>query len=222
MTGCTAGEIVGVETPAVGLMLTLYSQQISGNSYKPRLLLALLKIPFRIVDMDTYGGGTRTPDFLAKNPIGRVPLVAFDDGRHLAESNAILLHFAEGTKYLPANSYDRAKAYEWLFFEQYEHEPAIAVRRSLLTARERAHWKTPERLAQTLEKGNAALSVMERRLSKADWLAGNAYSVADIALFAYTHCAGEGGYDLSAFPGVEAWLKRVASQPGHVTIDWRP
>ncbi len=203
-------------------MLTLYSQQISGNSYKPRLLLALLKIPFRIVDVDTYDGTTRTPEFLAKNPIGRVPLVEFEDGRRLAESNAILLHFAEGTRYLPADSYDRAKAYEWLFFEQYEHEPTIAVRRSLLTAPERAHLRTPERLTQTLEKGNAALSVMEKRLSQADWLAGNACSVADIALYAYTHCAGEGGYDLSAFPGIEDWTKRVASQPGHVPIEWRP
>ena len=205
-----------------GLMLTLYSQQVSGNSYKPRLLFALLKIPFRVVDMNTYDGSTRKPEYLAKNPIGRTPLVEFEDGRRLAESDAILLHFAEGTKYLPADSYDRAKAYEWLFFEQYEHEPSIAVRRSIMTAPERAHLKTPERLAQTLEKGNAALSVMEKRLSEADWLAGDAYSVADIALYAYTHCADEGGYELSAFPGVTTWLKRVASQPGHVPIDWRP
>jgi glutathione S-transferase len=203
-------------------MLTLYSQQISGNSYKPRLLFALLKIPFRIVDVNTYDGTTRKPDYLAKNPIGRAPLVEFEDGRHLAESNAILLHFAEGTKFLPADSFDRAKAYEWLFFEQYEHEPAIAVRRSITTTPERAHLKTPERLAQTLEKGNAALGIMEKRLSRADWLAGRSYSVADISLFAYTHCAGEGGFDLSAFPGVTAWLKRVAGQPGHVPIEWRP
>jgi glutathione S-transferase len=203
-------------------MLTLYSQQISGNSYKPRLLFALLKISFRVVEMNTYDGSTRKSDYLAKNPIGRTPLVEFEDGRRLAESNAILLHFAQGTKYLPADSYDRAKAYEWLFFEQYDHEPSIAVRRSIMTAPERAHLKTPERLQQTLEKGNAALAVMEKRLSHADWLAGDAYSVADIALYAYTHCAGEGGYELSAFPGVAAWVKRVASQPGHVPIDWRP
>jgi len=203
-------------------MLTLYSQQVSGNSYKARLLFALLKIPFRIVEMNTYDGSTRKPDYMAKNPIGRTPLVEFEDGRFLAESNAILLHFAEGTKYLPADSYDRAKAYEWLFFEQYEHEPSIAVRRSISTTPERAHLKTPERLAQTLEKGNAALGVMEKRLSKADWLTGNAYSVADISLYAYTHCAEEGGFDLNAFPGVLAWVKRVAAQPRHVTIDWRP
>jgi len=203
-------------------MLTLYSQQISGNSYKPRLLFALLKIPFRIVEVNTYNGTTRMPAFLEKNPIGRVPLIAFDDGRLLAESGAILLHFAEGTEYLPADPFDRAKAYEWMFFEQYEHEPTIAVRRSIMTAPERAHLRTPERLAETLEKGNAALAVMERRLAQADWLAGESYSVADIALYAYTHVAEEGGFDLSAYPGVEAWLARVASQPGHVPIEWRP
>jgi glutathione S-transferase len=203
-------------------MLTLYSQQVSGNSYKPRLLLALLGIPFRLVEVNTYDGTTRKPDFLAMNPIGRVPLVAFDDGRLLAESNAILLHFAEGTRFSPPDPFDRAKAYEWLFFEQYEHEPAIAVRRSIMTAPERAHLKTPERLAETLRKGNAALAVMERRLAGADWLAGSACSFADISLYAYTHVAEEGGFDLSAYPGISAWMERVASQPGHVPIDWRP
>lgn len=203
-------------------MLTLYSQQVSGNAYKPRLLLALLGIPFELVEMNTYDGSTRKPEYLAKNPIGRVPLLEFEDGRRLAESNAILLHLAEGTRYLPDDAYDRAKAYEWLFFEQYVHEPAIAVRRSILTAPQRAHLRTPERLADLLEKGNAALAIMEQRLSKADWLAGGSYSVADVALYAYTHVAEEGGYDLGAYPGITAWLARVASQPGHVPIDWRP
>jgi glutathione S-transferase len=203
-------------------MLTLYSQQASGNAYKPRLLMALLGIPFRVVDMNTYDGSTRKPPFIEKNPIGKVPLLEFDDGRRLAESNAILLHLAEGTSYLPAEKFDRAKACEWLFFEQYSHEPAIAVRRSILTAPERAHMRTPERLAQLLESGNRALAVMEGRLAKADWLAGDAYSIADIALYAYTHVAGEGGYDLGPYPGIRAWLDRVAAQPGHVPIDWRP
>ncbi len=203
-------------------MLTLYSQQASGNAYKPRLLMALLGIPFRLVEINTYDGSTRKPEFLAKNPVGKVPLLEFDDGRRLAESNAILLHLAEGTRYLPADAFDRAKAYEWLFFEQYVHEPAIAVRRSILTAPERAHLRAPERLAQLLEAGNNALAVMEQRLSQADWLAGGGYSVADMALYAYTHVAEEGGYDLSAYPGIRAWLKRVASQPGHVPIEWSP
>lgn len=203
-------------------MLTLYSQQVSGNAYKPRLLMALLGLPFHLVEIDTYGGATRTPDYLAKNPIGRVPLLEFEDGRRLAESNAILLHLAEGTRFLPADAFDRAKAYEWLFFEQYEHEPTIAVRRSIMTAPSRAHLRTPDRLGPLLDKGNAALAVMEQRLSKADWLAGDACSVADIALYAYTHVAGEGGYDLAAYPGISAWIARMASQPGHVTIDWMP
>jgi glutathione S-transferase len=203
-------------------MLTLYSQQMSGNAYKPRLLMALLGIPFRIVEVNTYDGSTRRPEFLAKNPIGKVPLLELEDGRRLAESNAILLHLAEGTPHLPADAFERAKAYEWLFFEQYSHEPAIAVRRSILTAPERAAERTPERLTKLLEAGDRALAVMEQRLARAEWLVGSAYSVADIALYAYTHCAEEGGFDLSVYPGVEAWLARVAAQPGHVPIGWRP
>jgi len=203
-------------------MLTLYSQQGSGNCYKPRLLMALLGMPFRIVEVNTYDGSTRGADFLGKNPIGKVPLLEFEDGRRLAESNAILLHLAEGTKFLPANSFTRAKAYEWLFFEQYSHEPAIAVRRSILTAPERAAQRTPERLAALLEAGKCALGVMEQRLAGSDWLAGDAYSVADIALYAYTHNAEEGGYDLARYPGIAGWIKRVAAQRSHVPIEWRP
>ena len=203
-------------------MLTLYSQQLSGNAYKPRLLMALLGIPFRIVDVNTYDGSTRQPDFLAKNPIGKVPLLEFEDGRRLAESNAMLLHLAENSKYLPGDSFARAKAYEWLFFEQYTHEPSIAVRRSILTAPERAAQRTPERLAALLDAGDHALGVMERRLSGASWLAGESYSVADMALYAYTHVAGEGGFELTRYPGIERWLARVAAQPGHVPLDWRP
>ena len=203
-------------------MITLYSQQASGNAYKPRLLMALLGIPFRIVDVNTYDGSTRKPEFLAKNPIGKVPLLEFDDGRRLAESNAMLLHLAEGTRYLPEEKFDRAKVYEWLFFEQYSHETAIAVRRSILTAPERAHQRTPERLQQLLDAGNHALRVMERRLASADWLVAGACSVADIALYAYTHVAEEGGFDLTLYPGIRAWIERVAAQPGHVPIGWRP
>src|SRR5688572_10404222 len=184
--------------------------------------MALIGMPFRIVEVNTYDGSTRKPDFLAKNPIGKVPLIEFEDGRRLAESNAMLLHLAEGTRYLPDDAFDRAKVYEWLFFEQYSHETAIAVRRSILTAPERAHLRVPERLDPLLEAGNRALAVMERRLSAADWLAGQGYSVADIALYAYTHTADEGGYDLGAYPGIQRWLKRVAAEPGHVPLEWRP
>jgi glutathione S-transferase len=203
-------------------MLTLYSQQDSGNCYKVRLLLAQLGRPFRIVDVNANDGSTRRPAFLAKNPIGKVPLLEFDDGRRLAESNAILLYLAEGTPFLPGEPFERAKAYEWLFFEQYSHEPAIAVRRSLIIHPERAGEADAARLARLLEAGEWALSVMERRLGEAEWLAGSAYSVADIALYAYTHVAGEGGFDLAGYPAVEAWLARVAAQPSHLPITWRP
>ena len=204
------------------MTLTLYSQQNSGNCYKPRLLLAHLGRAFRIVEVDSNDGSTRGVEFLARNPIGKVPLLELEDGRALAESNAMLLHLAEGTRYLPADRYDRAKAYEWMFFEQYSHEPYIAVRRAFAIYPQRAAQATPERMASLLEDGNRALSVMEQRLAGADWLAGDGFSVADIALYAYTHVADQGGFDMAGYPGIRAWLSRVALQPGHVTIDWRP
>lgn len=200
-------------------MITLYQQHDSGNCYKVRLVLSHLGQPFRTVAVSSFDGSTRRPEFLARNPIGKVPTVELDDGRFLAESNAILLHFAEGTPLLPVDRYDRAKAHEWLFFEQYSHEPAIAVRRALSVYPERRAEATPERMAQLLEAGNRALGVMERRLSTADWLAGSAFSVADISLYAYTHMAAEAGYDLTAFPAIRRWLERVAGQPRHVRID---
>ncbi len=200
-------------------MITLYEQHSSGNCYKVRLLLTQLKRPFRTVEVSARDGSTRTPEYLARNPIGKVPALELDDGRFLAESNAMLLHFAEGTRFLPTDPYDRAKTYEWLFFEQYSHEPAIAVLRALRIYEERRHLATPERVAQLTEAGNRALAVMERRLAGADWLAGNAYSIADIALYAYTHTAEEGGLSLAPYPGIGKWLARVAVQPGHITLD---
>ena len=200
-------------------MITLFEQHTSGNCYKVRLLLSHLGRPFRPVEISARDGSTRQPAFLARNPIGKVPTVEFEDGRFLAESNAILLHFAEGTAFLPADAYGRAKTYEWLFFEQYVHEPAIAVRRALITYHERGAAATPERLAQLLEAGNRALVVMETRLATADWLAGCAPSIADIALYAYTHTADEGGYSLDPYPGVRDWLSRIARMPGHVTME---
>jgi glutathione S-transferase len=203
-------------------MLTLYSYQDSGNSYKPRLLLAHLQRPFRLVDTSSRDGSTRTPEFLTRNANGKVPLLELEDGRHLAESNAILLYLADGTTFLPADAYERAKVHEWLFFEQYDHEPTIAVRRALMTYPERADKATPERMAALLDGGNRALGVMEARLSEHDWLAGDRFSVADISLYGYTHDAHVGGFDLTRYPGVAAWVKRVASQPGHVGMEWRP
>jgi glutathione S-transferase len=200
-------------------MLTLYQQHDSGNCYKVRLVLSHLQLRFRAVAVSSTDGETRRPEFLARNRIGKLPTIELADGRFLAESNAILLHFAEGTALLPADPYDRAKAYEWLFFEQYSHEPAIAVRRALSVYPERRADATEARMAQLLEAGNRALAVLEHRLRSADWVAGGAFSVADISLYAYTHMAGAGGYDLAAFPGIGRWLARVAARPGHITIE---
>lgn len=202
--------------------MKLYGMTDSGNCYKPRLLLAKLGLAFEHVEVSSRNGATRAADYLAKNPNGMVPLLELDDGRLLAESNAILLYLAEGTQLLPSDRYLRALAYQWLFFEQYSHEPYIAVRKALLTYPERAALATPERLALTLERGNKALGVMEKQLSTQAFFAGGAMSVADIALYAYTNDAGEGGFDLSAYPAVSAWLARVRAEPGHVPIEWKP
>ncbi|MBS9476807.1 glutathione S-transferase family protein [Ancylobacter radicis] len=199
-------------------MITLYDVPDSGNSYKVRLAAAHLGVTLNRVTMSARDGSAGRPDFLAKNPIGKLPTVELEDGRFLAESNAIMLYLAEGSPLVPADRYERAKMYEWMFFEQYSHEPALAVRRALFIYEERAHLATPERLAQLLDAGNRALGVMETRLAGADWLAGNAFSVADIALYAYTHTAEEGGYDLAGFPGVQAWLARVVALPDHIGL----
>ena len=202
---------------------TLYSMQDSGNSYKPRLLLHLLGLPFRLVDVAGGTGATKTPEFLALNPNGRLPLLILPDGRRLSESNAMLLYLAEGTRYLPADRYERAVVNQWLFFEQYDHEPQIAVARAWQhTYPDRKAKVTPEMIAGWQQKGGHALGVMETRLAGNDWLAGNAYSVADIALYAYTHVAHEGGFDLGRYPGISRWIARVAAAPGHVPLEWRP
>lgn len=203
-------------------MITIYGMVDSGNCYKPRLLMAKLGRTFRHVEVSPYDGGTRTDAFIAKNPNAMVPLLEFDDGRLLAESNAMLLHLGEGTRLVPQDAYVRALAYQWLFFEQYSHEPYIAVRRALLTFPNRKKDATPERLQQTLDRGVKALGVMEKRLAEAPFFAGGEMSVADIALYAYTHVADEGGFDLSAYPAVTAWIGRVEKDPGHVPMDWLP
>jgi len=199
--------------------MKLYGMTDSGNCYKPRLLLEKLGIPFEHVETNSRDGTTRQPAFLAKNPNGKVPLLELDDGRLIWESNAILLYLAEGTPYLPEDRYERALVHQWLFFEQYSHEPYVAVRRALVKYPERAALATPERMAATLEGGNRALGVMERQLSQTPFLVGGALTVADIALYAYTHDADVGGFDLSRFPSVSAWLARVAREPGHVPLD---
>lgn len=203
-------------------MPRLYGMIDSGNCYKPRLLMAKLGLPFTHVEVSSRTGATRTPDYKARNPNAMVPLLELDDGRAIAESNAILLYLAEGTRFLPSDRYERALAYQWLFFEQYSHEPYIAVRKALLTFPERAADATPERLALTLERGNKALSVMDGHLSTRDFFAGGSISVADLALYAYTHSAGKGGFDLDAYSHVVEWLRRVEADPGHVPAEWLP
>jgi glutathione S-transferase len=201
-------------------MLTLYGQTDSGNSYKPRLLLAKLGLAFRHVEVSSVSGATRQPDFLLKNPNGKVPLLELPDGRLLAESNAILLYLGEGTRFLSADRFERALVHQWLFFEQYSHEPNIAVRRALSVYPERAAEATPEKLAATLAGGTRALGVMEAQLAKTGFIAGDSFTVADIALFAYTQDAGAAGYEMSDFPQVQAWLDRVRADPGHVPLLW--
>jgi glutathione S-transferase len=205
-------------------MLTLYSMPSSGNSYKVRLLLALLNIPFRVIETEyDYGKElTKTPEFRAKNPHGRVPLLELEDGRLLSESNAILLYLAEGTRFVPQETYSRAKVHQWMFWEQNAHEASIAVRAAILRYPERAHLRTPQVLAPLLVSGNHCLTVMETQLKQTPYLTGDFYTVADICLYGYTHSAELGGFDLSQFPAIQAWLKRVASEPGHVPLQWAP
>ena len=198
-------------------MLRLYDNHTSGNGYKPRLLLAHLGIAYDHVEIDIVNGESRTAAFLAKNPNGRIPVLELEDGTCLAESNAILFYLAEGSRFLPSERLARAFTLQWMFFEQYSHEPYIAVAR---------HWiqhvgMTDEQRAQLPAKqegGHVALAVMEGHLGGANWFGGEAMTIADIALFAYTNVAGEAGFDLGAYPALRAWLKRVAAEPGHVPM----
>jgi glutathione S-transferase len=193
--------------------------QPSGNSYKVRLLAHQLEIPLTLKDYPLGSGLTRTPEFLAKNPNARVPLYEDDDGSTLAESNAILWYLAEETRFVPALQWDRAKCLEWMFFEQYSHEPYVAVSRLIMTYLEGDERKAREaELPRLIERGKHALSVMEHHLARHDWFAGENYSIADIALYAYTHAANEGGYTLAKFPAVSRWLDRVRAQPRHIPI----
>jgi glutathione S-transferase len=197
-------------------VLKLYDYLESGNGYKVRLLLHQLGLPFERVELDLLQGATRTPEFLRLNPNGRIPLLQLEDGSCLAESNAIQWYLAEGTPFLPDDRLGRAQALQWMFFEQYSHEPYIAVLRFWTHAGRLAEKaaEVPERR----ERGLAALGVMERELAGRDWFAGGRYSIADIALYAYTHVAHEGGFDLGPYPALRRWLERVRAQPRHVPI----
>ncbi len=189
-------------------MITVYGYSVSGNCHKQRLLLEQLGREYRWVEVDSANGATRTPEYLAKNPNGKVPMLELEDGRVLVESNAILCYLAEGTDFLPADPWRRAQALSWMFFEQYSHEPYVAVARFI---RGWTPLDSPRRadLPRLIERGEQALAVMEKHLQAAQWFNGDAYGVADIALFAYTHCAGDGGFDLARFPAITGWLQRV-------------
>lgn len=198
-------------------MITVYGMAVSGNCWKAAQILRLTGHPFRWVEVDANAGETRTADFLARNPAGKVPAVVLDDGTVLIESNAILCHFAEGTSWLPAPGLARTRVLEWLFFEQYSHEPYIAVARNIISYL-RAAEANAARLEQCRVGGERALGVMEQRLSGHAWLTDAGPTVADLALFAYTHMADEGGFDLAHWPGVQAWVGRVRALPGIVPL----
>jgi glutathione S-transferase len=197
----------------------LYNSPVSGNCYKVRLLLAHLGRPYETVDVSVVDRSGR-PELLGElNPALRVPTLVLDDGRPLAESNAILWYFADGTDYVPTDLYERAQTLQWMFFEQYSHEPYIAVARFWLAFSGTPEKFDDERRSRALRGGYAALDAMEGHLSERTFLVGEKYSVADISLYAYTHVAHEGAFELTPYPAIRAWLDRVAAQPGHVTID---
>jgi glutathione S-transferase len=194
-------------------MLTLYDYLDSGNGYKVRLLLSHLGRDYTLVEKDIMKGETRTPDYLAMNPNGKIPLLQLEDGSFLAESNAMLNYLAEGTPYLPDGGIDRARVLQWMFFEQYSHEPPIAGARFRMRHLE----QTPQVKAEIearREPGEAALGVMEGELATRDWLAAGRHTIADIALYAYTHVADQGGFDLAAYPAIGRWIERIEAQPG--------
>jgi glutathione S-transferase len=198
----------------------LYDFLPSGNGYKVRLLLRQLGIDHELVELDIMKGETRTAEFLAMNPNGRIPLLRLPDGTYLPESGAILYYLAKGTPFLPDDKLEQARVLQWMFFEQYCHEPAIAVVRFIheFEPSESPRWSEVPKLQ---EKGYQALDVMEAHLQGRTFLVAETYSIADIALYAYTHVADEGGFDLDRYPAVRRWLDRVAAEPGHIPITAR-
>jgi len=201
--------------------VTLYDYLDSGNGYKIRLLLALLERSYRWVELDIMRGETRAAEFLAKNPNGRIPTLELEDGACLAESNAILWYLADGTAFVPTGRIERARVLQWMFFEQYSHEPYVATPRFILKHLPEDSPRRAE-LPRRLEQGRAALGVMETHLKGRQYFVAERYSIADIALYAYTHVADEAQLDLIRYPSVRAWLARVAGEPRHRTITERP
>jgi glutathione S-transferase len=203
-------------------MYKLYSMQRSGNSYKVRLALSLLNAPYECVEVDILRGESRTPEFLAKNPSGQVPLLEVDEGRYLAESNAILWYVAIGTPLAPENRLDRADALQWMFFEQHALEPSVGAAYFWLVLVRGGRDLQTHSLEDWMERGYAALRVMENHLKSHDYFAAGHLTVADIAMYGYTHVANQCDFDLSSYPSVRAWLKRVEQAPGFITMAEKP
>lgn len=202
-------------------MITLYDYLDSGNGYKIRLLLAQLNLPYRYHEIDILHGESRTPQFLAKNPNGRIPTLELADGRCLAESGAILWYLAQGSVFVPDDRYAHAQVLQWMFFEQYSHEPNVATPRFIVR---HLPVDSPRRaeLPQRLARGRAALEVMEQHLGTRSYFVAECYTIADIALYAYTHVAEDGGLELAPYAKVRAWLARIAARPGYVRLLDRP
>jgi len=198
-------------------MLTVHGMADSGNCYKVKLALEQLKLPYRWVEVSTTKGETRTREFLARNPNGQVPTLQLEDGQFLPESGAILCYLAAGTPLLPAERLARARVLQWMFFEQYSHEPCIAVARAIFRYQPPDSPRRAE-LPRLQERGHKALGVMQQHLAREPFFAGGRYSIADIALYAYTHCAADGGFELARYPAIVAWLARIRAQPRHVPL----
>ncbi|MGZ3409368.1 MAG: glutathione S-transferase family protein [Xanthobacteraceae bacterium] len=202
-------------------MYTLYSMQRSGNCYKARLALAQLRIPYELVEVDILQGESRTPEFLAKNPDGHVPLLEVTPRRYLPESNAILWYIAGGTPLAPEDRIDRAETLQWMFFEQHSLEPNLGAAWFWLTLIKGGRELQLHAVEDWTEQGYRAFRVMEKHLEEHQFFAAGRYTIADIALYAYTHIAHECGFDLTSFPRIRSWLKLIADQPGHITMDWQ-
>ena len=199
--------------------MKLYDYLPSGNSYKVRLISSYLGISYEWVNLDIIKGETQTSGFKSKNPVGQIPLLELADGRRIAESNAIIYFLAEGTPYWPKNAFDQAKCLQWMFFEQYKHEPTIAVARFI---RNYVMETRKDELPVLTKKGYLALDIMEAHLADNLWFVGGGRTIADVSLYAYTHVAGEGGFDLSNYPNIRVWLDRFSDHPKHILITDKP
>ena len=205
--------------PDYAVDVLLYNSAVSGNCYKVRLLFAQLGVEYETIEMSVVDRSNRSEVLGDLNPGLRVPTVVLDDGRPLGESNAILWYFGDGTQYVPEDPYERAQVLQWQFFEQYSHEPSIAVARFLIACSELPREQYAARLPGLMKAGYVALDAMERHLDGRTFLVGETYTLADVSLYAYTHVAHEGEFDLEPYPAIRAWLGRVAGQPGYVPID---